>query len=134
VLVVGTLAWHERERSSYQSDSRVAPPSIASLVAQLDPYPTYVTGRRWDVLTANRGARALFTDWDALPLGDRNMLWWVFTGSQLCLSPEIALGRRFTEAQRLKSKNWRIGAPALRVPGPRPAAGQWLARAHTRWS
>jgi len=54
-------------------------PSVAALVARLDPYPTYVTGRCFDVLAANRAARALWTDWAALPPAERNMLWWTFT-------------------------------------------------------
>jgi hypothetical protein len=52
---------------------------LAELVTRLDPCPTYVTGRRWDVLAANRAACALWTDWTALPLPQRNMLWWTFT-------------------------------------------------------
>lgn len=54
-------------------------PSVTALVDRLDPYPTYVTGRRFDVLAANRAARALWTDWPALPPEQRNMLWWTFT-------------------------------------------------------
>src|SRR5205814_5774125 len=53
-------------------------PGVAALVDRLDPYPTYVTGRRWDVLAANRGARALFADWDAVPAEERNILWFMF--------------------------------------------------------
>jgi transcriptional regulator with XRE-family HTH domain len=52
---------------------------VAELVTRLDPCPTYVTGRRWDVLAANRAARALWTDWTALLPADRNMVWWTFT-------------------------------------------------------
>jgi transcriptional regulator with XRE-family HTH domain len=52
---------------------------LDALVRRLDPYPTIVTGRRWDVLAANRGARALYTDWPALPAGARNKVWWTFT-------------------------------------------------------
>ncbi len=54
-------------------------PAMAALVDRLDPHPTYVTGRRFDVLAANRAARALWTDWPALPPQERNMLWWMFT-------------------------------------------------------
>jgi len=54
-------------------------PAVATLVDRLDPHPTYVTGRRFDVLAANRAARALWTDWPALPPQERNMLWWMFT-------------------------------------------------------
>lgn len=53
--------------------------SVARLVDRLDPDPTYVTGRRFDVLAANRGAQALWTDWSALPPRERNMVWWTFT-------------------------------------------------------
>jgi transcriptional regulator with XRE-family HTH domain len=54
-------------------------PGVAALVDRMDPYPTYVTGRRWDVLAANRAACALFTDWPTLPPGERNILWFMFT-------------------------------------------------------
>jgi hypothetical protein len=52
--------------------------AVAALVDRLDPCPTYVTGRRFDVLASNRAARALWTDWRARPPEDRNMLWWTF--------------------------------------------------------
>ncbi|MFC1432106.1 helix-turn-helix transcriptional regulator [Streptacidiphilus sp. N1-3] len=54
------------------------PPAVLALVDRLDPSPAYVTGRRWDVLASNRAARALWTDWPARPVRDRNMLWWTF--------------------------------------------------------
>src|SRR5580658_1288591 len=54
-------------------------PGVAELVARLDPHPTYVTGRRWDVLASNRAARTLWTDWPAVPERDRNLLLWMFT-------------------------------------------------------
>ena len=57
-------------------------PGVAELVARLDPHPTYVTGRRWDVLCSNRAARALWTDWPALPERDRNLLLWMFAAPQ----------------------------------------------------
>jgi len=52
---------------------------VGALVERLDPHPTFVKGRRWDVLAANRGARALFVDWLALAPGERNEIWWMFT-------------------------------------------------------
>jgi hypothetical protein len=57
----------------------VVSPELDALVHRLDPFPTLVTGRRWDVLAANRGARALYIDWPALPDGARNKVWWTFT-------------------------------------------------------
>jgi transcriptional regulator with XRE-family HTH domain len=52
---------------------------VADLVQRLEPFPTYVKGRRWDVLAANPAARELFTDWAALPAGGRNLVHWMFT-------------------------------------------------------
>ena len=52
---------------------------VADLVQRLEPFPTYVKGRRWDVLAANPAARELFTDWAALPAGERNLVRWMFT-------------------------------------------------------
>jgi transcriptional regulator with XRE-family HTH domain len=54
-------------------------PGVSELVDRLDPHPTYVTGRCWDVLASNRAARALWTDWPAVPADARNILWWTFT-------------------------------------------------------
>lgn len=59
--------------------SEVLDPAVAALVERLDPYPTYVSGRCWDVLASNRTARALWTDWEAVDAPRRNMLWWTFT-------------------------------------------------------
>jgi transcriptional regulator with XRE-family HTH domain len=42
-------------------------PVLSAMVGRLDPFPAYLKGRRWDVLAANRAARALFTDWPARP-------------------------------------------------------------------
>jgi transcriptional regulator with XRE-family HTH domain len=55
---------------------------VAALVDRLDPFPTYVKGRRWDVLAANAAARELFTDWLALPPGERNLVRWMFTSAR----------------------------------------------------
>ncbi|MEW1861034.1 helix-turn-helix domain-containing protein [Streptomyces sp. NPDC088194] len=54
------------------------PPAVVSLVDRLDPCPSYVTGRHWDVLASNRAARVLWTDWPERPPQTRNMLWWMF--------------------------------------------------------
>jgi transcriptional regulator with XRE-family HTH domain len=53
-------------------------PSVAAMVARLDPWPAYVTGRRFDVLACNRAARVLWADWPARPPEQRNVLWWTF--------------------------------------------------------
>lgn len=53
-------------------------PAVAALVARLDPWPAYVTGRSFDVLACNRAARALWADWPGRPEPERNVLWWTF--------------------------------------------------------
>lgn len=55
---------------------------VEALVRRLEPYPTMVKGRRWDVLAANPAARELFRDWSGAPgerNGDRNLVRWMFT-------------------------------------------------------
>ncbi len=53
-------------------------PGVAALVQRLDPFPTLLKGRRWDVLAANPAARELFTDWEAMASGERNLVRWMF--------------------------------------------------------
>ncbi len=55
---------------------------VADLVQRLDPFPTFVKGRRWDILASNPAARELFTDWEALPSGQRNLVRWMFTSDR----------------------------------------------------
>jgi hypothetical protein len=55
---------------------------VADLVQRLEPFPTLVKGRRWDVLAANPAARELFGDWPAGPPGERNLVRWMFTTDQ----------------------------------------------------
>jgi transcriptional regulator with XRE-family HTH domain len=62
-----------------QAQAETVAPVVGAMVGRLDPFPAYLKGRRWDVLAANRTARALFTDWFARPPGDRNLVWWMFT-------------------------------------------------------
>ncbi len=68
----------------YELAGETAPPGaepealargVAELVERLDPAPAYVTGRRFDVLAANRAARALFADWPH----PTNLLRWMLT-------------------------------------------------------
>ncbi|HEY1519293.1 MAG TPA: helix-turn-helix transcriptional regulator [Solirubrobacteraceae bacterium] len=44
-------------------------PGVAALVERLDPHPTYVTGRRWDILAASPEARTWWKRHDIAPLG-----------------------------------------------------------------
>ena len=49
---------------------------IEELVEVLEPNPTYVMGACWDILTSNRSANLLFTNWNERPARERNMLWY----------------------------------------------------------
>jgi transcriptional regulator with XRE-family HTH domain len=57
-------------------------PAVADLVQRLEPFPTLVKGRRWDVLAANPAAQELFAGWAAGPPGERNLVRWMFTTDQ----------------------------------------------------
>jgi transcriptional regulator with XRE-family HTH domain len=76
------LASGSTGQGARQTAVEVLAPGVAELVAWLDPHPTYVTGRRWDILAANRGARALWADWSAMPQPDRNLLLWMFAAPE----------------------------------------------------
>jgi len=55
---------------------------VADLIQRLEPYPTLVKGRRWDVLAANLAARELFADWATPDTRERNLVRWMFTTDQ----------------------------------------------------
>lgn len=82
---------------------------VSALVERLDPYPTYVSGRYWDILAANRAACLLWTDWPSVPVGDRNILWWMFA--------DPAARTFFVDWQREASAQLaRVRAAAARFP------------------
>jgi transcriptional regulator with XRE-family HTH domain len=81
VLAYGPDGAHAVTEASGAPPERIAP-GVADLVQRLDPFPSYVKGRRWDVLAANPAARELFTDWEALPVGQRNLVRWMFTADR----------------------------------------------------
>ncbi|MFJ8740479.1 helix-turn-helix transcriptional regulator [Embleya sp. NPDC127516] len=65
-----------------EGPDEVLDPAVAALVDRLDPHPTYVTGRRFDVLAANGAARALWADWPRLPPEERNIVWWTLVAPE----------------------------------------------------
>jgi len=117
-----------------QETVEVVAPSVAALVDRLDPYPTYVTGRRFDVLAANRAARALWTDWPALPQEQRNMVWWTFTdpGAQETLiewqAEASALLARFRAAADRHPDEPGFAALIHRLQAASPHARAWWPR------
>ena len=86
VLAYGPGSSSEPTSSASASPTSAPPerldPAVADLVQRLEPFPTLVKGRRWDVLAANPAARELFGDWSAGPSGERNLVRWMFTADQ----------------------------------------------------
>jgi transcriptional regulator with XRE-family HTH domain len=52
--------------------------TLRRLVENLGPSPAFILGRRWDYLTWNDAATALFGDLGAIPRGERNHAWLTF--------------------------------------------------------
>ncbi|MFF3754852.1 helix-turn-helix transcriptional regulator [Streptomyces sp. NPDC002018] len=67
----------QRERRRPLPPQRVRP-AVRQIMEGLEPKPAMVLGRRTDVLAANRTARALYTDFDAMPARERNLARYLF--------------------------------------------------------
>jgi transcriptional regulator with XRE-family HTH domain len=72
-----TVARPRRGRPRPLAPQRVRP-GLGHLLTTLTEVPALVLGRRLDVLASNHLARALYTDFEALAPGDRNMARFVF--------------------------------------------------------
>jgi len=87
-------------------------PGLRALIEAMDPVPAFLQGPRMEVLASNRAARTVLTDFEALPLRERNIARWLF------LSPEA----------RVRFPQWEdVAAPTVaalraardpRVPDP----------------
>lgn len=66
---------HKKKRSARPQQVRT---ELLTLIDLLEGVPAYVVGRRADVLAWNRTATALFGDWGALPVQERNWARMVF--------------------------------------------------------
>jgi transcriptional regulator with XRE-family HTH domain len=71
------LARPVRRRPEQPQVQRVRP-AIHQLIASMVDHPAFIVGRRTDILAANDLARALITDWRALPPRERNYARWMF--------------------------------------------------------
>jgi len=74
---VMTLAGFAEQRLAKECQS--ISPAVQTMLDGLTPIPGVVQNSRFDVLAYNQPYGHLFADLDALPLGDRNMLWLSFT-------------------------------------------------------
>lgn len=78
VHLIGASPRPARRQLRAQSARR----GLHQLVDTLDAVPAMLLGRRTDVLATNRLARALLTDFDAVPAKDRNYARWMFLDPQ----------------------------------------------------
>jgi transcriptional regulator with XRE-family HTH domain len=74
---VMTLAGFAEQRLAKECQS--ISPAVQIMLDGLAPIPAVVLNARFDVLAYNQSYGHLFDDLDALPLGDRNVLWLSFT-------------------------------------------------------
>ncbi|WP_432571094.1 helix-turn-helix transcriptional regulator [Kineococcus sp. SYSU DK005] len=70
------LAGPSAPRTERPAVQRVRP-AVHQLLDSLGDHPAFVLGRRTDVLASNALARALLSDWDALPTRQRNYVRWL---------------------------------------------------------
>lgn len=77
-----TLAKPTRSRPRALPPQRVRP-GLRLLLDSLTEVPALVLGRRMDVLASNRLARAVYTDFEALPARSRNMARLIFLDEQV---------------------------------------------------
>ena len=73
------LLGRDEEVAPARAPKETVDPTIKRLVENLDPNPSCITGRRYDVLAWNRAYAAIFGDPAKMPDGRRNMLWRLFT-------------------------------------------------------
>ncbi|MCA1223729.1 helix-turn-helix domain-containing protein [Streptomyces sp. 8L] len=69
---------HRRRRAPEAWTVQRVRPGLLRVLGTLDTTPALVLGRRYDVLASNALARALYTDFEALPVRERNMVRFLF--------------------------------------------------------
>ena len=57
-------------------------PFLVRFLEQMGNNPAYIMGRRWDVLAWNRAASQVFTNFAAIPIGERNIVHLSFTSKE----------------------------------------------------
>src|ERR1700722_8247906 len=105
-------------------------PGVAGLVQRLEPCPTLVKGRCWDVIAANPAARELFGDWSGTP-GEPNLVRWMFTSDAareiyLEWEPEArAMLGRFRLAAALHPDDPRVARLIAELQRDSPQGRDW---------
>lgn len=71
------LAGHDLSTKSISEEAHITP-ALQRVVDALNPHPTFVIGRRWDLLTWNRTAGLLFQFDEPCPPHSHNVVWRFF--------------------------------------------------------
>ncbi|CAG7615096.1 helix-turn-helix transcriptional regulator [Paenibacillus allorhizosphaerae] len=77
------LAQPQSSTDRYTPPEETVSQSLAQAVKALNPHPTYVIGRRWDLLMWNKAAELVFSFSDIAPPHSQNMIWRSFTNPVL---------------------------------------------------
>jgi hypothetical protein len=89
-------------------------PALTRLVDSLSPKPAYILGRRWDFLTYNRAAAAVFRELDGIPPAKRNQVWLVFMHpAWRALYPDWEIAARRLLARFRVAHAEHVGDPAF---------------------
>jgi transcriptional regulator with XRE-family HTH domain len=64
---------------SVVNECHAVSPQLHATLAKLDPYPACIQTGKYDVLAYNRAYNNLITNFDEIPVEDRNCMWLTFT-------------------------------------------------------
>jgi transcriptional regulator with XRE-family HTH domain len=101
-------------------------PQLHATLAKLDPYPACVVTGKYDVLAYNRAYNNLLTNFDELPVEDRNCMWLTFTDplwKKVVVEWEDAAARmvanlRVLMADHVGDATWKSFVARLRAASP----------------
>jgi transcriptional regulator with XRE-family HTH domain len=64
---------------SLRAECHAVSAQLHAMLAKLDPFPACIVTGKYDILAYNRGYNSLLTNFDELPVEERNCLWLSFT-------------------------------------------------------
>jgi MmyB-like transcription regulator ligand binding domain/Helix-turn-helix domain len=107
-------------------DAQAVTPEIRAILDKLDPFPSFVSNGRYDLLAYNRAYKVLVGDLDTLPVEERNSLWLIFakeTTSRCFVDRDDARARmvaqlRAAMAEHLADPVWKCLVKRLQQASP----------------
>jgi transcriptional regulator with XRE-family HTH domain len=108
------------------SECHAVSPQLHATLAKLDPFPACVVSGKYDVLAYNRAYNNLLTNFDDLPVEDRNCMWLAFTDplwKKIVVDWEDAASRmvanlRVLMADHVGDATWKSFVARLRAASP----------------